>query len=108
MDPEHIATIAGWPSPKSVLDIQVFLDFANFYRRIIEGSLLSELLFTSPNSFGRIKLFEWTSEAQSAFEHLKVLFTSAPILRHFDPEIPITLHTDSSSFALSGNHLTIP
>src|SRR5881394_6564 len=37
MDPERIATIADWPAPASMHDIQVFLGFANFYRRFIEG-----------------------------------------------------------------------
>ena len=37
MDPERISTIAEWPVPESVLDIQVFLGFSNFYRRFIEG-----------------------------------------------------------------------
>ena len=46
--------------------------------------------------------FRWTPAAQNAFERLKSLFTNAPVLRHFDPELPITLFTDSSGFALSG------
>ena len=46
--------------------------------------------------------FEWTPAAQEAFDRLKYLFTSAPILRHFDPDLQITLHSDSSGFALSG------
>ena len=37
MDPERIRTIAEWPVPESVLDVQVFLGFANFYRRFIDG-----------------------------------------------------------------------
>ena len=30
------------------------------------------------------------------------LFTTAPILKHFDPDLPIHLHTDASGFAISG------
>ena len=37
MDPDRIKTIVEWPVPKSVHDIQVFLGFANFYQRFIEG-----------------------------------------------------------------------
>lgn len=33
MDPAKIEGITDWPTPKSVKDIQVFLGFANFYRR---------------------------------------------------------------------------
>ena len=46
--------------------------------------------------------FEWNSTAQEAFDKLKSLFSSAPILHHFDPELPVTLHVDSSGFTVSG------
>src|SRR5436190_24161110 len=35
MDPARISTISDWPVPHSVLDVQIFLGFANFYRRFI-------------------------------------------------------------------------
>jgi hypothetical protein len=34
-----IVTIEKWPMPNSHLDIQVFLGFANFYRRFIKSLL---------------------------------------------------------------------
>src|SRR6202048_2981912 len=37
MDPNRVETIANWPRPESVYDVQVFLGFVNFYRRFIEG-----------------------------------------------------------------------
>ena len=37
MEAERIEVIKDWPEPKSVRDIQVFLGFANFYRRFIQG-----------------------------------------------------------------------
>ena len=35
MDLSQVSTIEEWPMPKSFCDIQVFLGFANFYRRFI-------------------------------------------------------------------------
>ena len=37
MENDRIATIADWPVPKSVHDIQVFLGFCNFYCRFIKA-----------------------------------------------------------------------
>ena len=37
MEDERIRAVEQWPEPKSVRDIQVFLGFANFYRRFIQG-----------------------------------------------------------------------
>ena len=37
MEDEQIEAVKQWPEPQSVRDIQVFLGFANFYRRFIQG-----------------------------------------------------------------------
>ena len=37
MEEERINAIKAWPEPKSIKDIQVFIEFANFYRRFIQG-----------------------------------------------------------------------
>src|SRR5437762_7421274 len=102
MDSDRISTISDWPVPRSVTDIQVFLGFANFYRRFIDGYSHVVMPITSLLRTKGSPPFEWSPAAQEAFDRLKVLFTSAPILRHFDPNPPVTLHSDSSGFALSG------
>ena len=43
-----------------------------------------------------------TPEARSAFNHLRLAFTEAPILRHFDPECHIRIETDASGYAIGG------
>src|SRR5207237_2358845 len=42
----------------------------------------------------------WTPACSKAFEHLKDMFTSSPILAHFDPDRPTRLETNTSDFAL--------
>ena len=37
MEDERIEAVRNWTEPKSVRDIQVFLGFANFYQRFIQG-----------------------------------------------------------------------
>ena len=37
MEEERIRVVKNWPKSKSVWDIQVFIGFANFYRRFIRG-----------------------------------------------------------------------
>ena len=100
MDPSRVSTILEWPVPESVHDIQVFLGLANYYRRFIEG--YSRIVLPITDLLRKNTEFRWSSEAQAAFDELKRLYTSTPILKHFDPSLPIRLHTDSSGFALSG------
>jgi len=51
--------------------------------------------------------FVWSKECKKAIEELKESFTTAPILRHFDPDRPIVVETDASDF-LSGGVLSQP
>ena len=37
MDLKRVEVVTQWPQPKSIHDIQVFLDFVHFYKRFIEG-----------------------------------------------------------------------
>ena len=37
MEDKRIEAVKNWPKPKSLRDIQVFLDFANFYRGFIQN-----------------------------------------------------------------------
>ena len=37
MEVKQIEVVRKWPEPKSIQDIQVFLSFANFYLRFIQG-----------------------------------------------------------------------
>jgi len=44
--------------------------------------------------------YEWTDQQQKAFELLKRLLTTAPILRYPDFDRPFILHTDASTTGL--------
>ena len=53
MEDEKIEVIKNWPKPKSLIDIQVFLGFANFYQHFIQNFSkitrpLTSMLGTSP------------------------------------------------------------
>ena len=99
MDPERVESIADWPEPRSVKDVQVFLGLANFYRRFIRNFAavakpLNDLTKKQGNRF------EFAAVAQRAFQTLQDEFQKAPLLIHFDPEKSIEIHTDASDFAM--------
>ena len=98
MDPAKISSILDWPIPTSVKEVQSFLGFANFYRKFIDGySRLAAPLTTLTRKSVR---FTWSDEAAAAFRSLQLAFTSAPILRHFQPDRPLVVEADASDFAL--------
>jgi Reverse transcriptase (RNA-dependent DNA polymerase)/RNase H-like domain found in reverse transcriptase/Integrase zinc binding domain/Chromo (CHRromatin Organisation MOdifier) domain len=100
MDPEKIRAITSWPIPKSVLDIQIFLGLANFYRRFIKN--FSKITSPITRLLKKGVIFGWDKAANNAFKALKKAFTSAPILRHFDFDRPAVVETDSSDFGVGG------
>ncbi len=64
MEEERIGAVKAWEEPRSIRDIQVFLGFANFYRRFIKGlskiaaPLTSKLKTTAASSEGPQKASE--------------------------------------------------
>ena len=45
-------------------------------------------------------MFRWEKEHQRAFQDLKQAFTSAPVLRLYQPDKAIIIETDASDYAL--------
>lgn len=100
MDPAKVSAITEWQPPKNVKDLQSFLGFANFYRRFIEG--YSDKIKPLTSLLNKNSTFIWGSTQEKAFECLKKAFCTAPILRHFDPNLETILETDASDVAISG------
>ena len=68
MEPDRISTIVDWPTPTSVHDIQVFLGFANFYRRFIQGYSRIALPITALlRKKSKSSKFEWTPTGHGGF-----------------------------------------
>lgn len=103
MHPRKLETIADWPTPASVKDVQSFLGFTNFYRRFIDGyAHIVVPLNALTKKDVRAAPFTLTPAAADAFSMLKHVFMSQPVLSHFDPNLPCTLATDTSDFAIAG------
>ena len=107
MEEENIEAVKAWPEPKSIRHIQVFLGFANFYRRFIRGfskiatpliSMLKITAGTPPRAIDNSHFL--TPETELAFSRLKQAFTDASILHHFDPERYIRIETDAFGYAI--------
>ena len=46
--------------------------------------------------------FLWSLECEKVFNQLKTAFTTAPVLRHFDPDLETILECDTSDYVISG------
>ena len=98
MTSTKVEEIRARSTPEKVIDVQSFMGFANFYRRFIKGFSKRAKPLTDLTKKG-IK-WTWTPSCQEAFDKLKKMFTTGPILTHFDDTRPTNLETDASDFAL--------
>jgi len=94
-----VKSVQNCAHPRSVKEVQIFIEFANFYQPFIKDFSKVRKPITETLK-GNPKDFHWGSEQEKAFEELKKRFTTAPILSHFYPGRRTVVETDPSSFAL--------
>jgi len=71
-----------------------FVGLCSYYRRFVEG--FAKIRAPLHEVTNKRKSFLWTPECQEAFDHLKVVLTSAPVLAMPDEESPYLLDVDAS------------
>ena len=99
MDPTKVSSIHSWLEPRNIRDVQSFLGFCNFYRRFI--NTYSEITHPLTNLCRKSVPWHFGLMEKSAFSRLKDAFSSAPILCHWMPDLPMTLETDTSDHAIA-------
>ena len=97
MDEKKLEAIEKWKPSTSVKGIQSFTGFANFYRKFILdfSNIVTPLNLLTHKGEPWI----WTQLQQRAFERLKHIFSSAPVLRIPDMTRPFTIMTNASLLA---------
>ena len=97
MDNKKLEAIKKWKPPTMVKGVRSLIGFANFYRKFIPNfsNIVAPLnLLTRKN-----EPWNWTSLQQTAFEELKRIFSSAPILQIPNVSQPFSIVTDASLLA---------
>ncbi len=104
IDTRRVDTIKEQLTLKNFREVQVFLGFANFYRRFIKrySKIVALLISLTKGAKNRKKagLLNQGASEEQAFCAVKDAFTKALILRHFQLEAKIRLETDALQFAI--------
>jgi hypothetical protein len=98
VDPSKVKDILEWKPPTTVHQVRSFLGLAGYYRRFIPD--FSKLVKPITSLLKIDTKFNWSSKCNEAFEQLKVLLTTDPILAQPDIEKPFDVYCDASGSGL--------
>ena len=79
MDPTKVKAIMEWSAPTNFPEVRSFMGLVGYYRWFAEGFLkISNPIMELQK---KNKKFVWTEKCAEAFQRLKELLTTTPILR---------------------------
>ncbi|MCH80746.1 enzymatic polyprotein, partial [Trifolium medium] len=93
VDPEKIKCMIDWPEPKSVKGVRGFLGLTGYYRKFIKdyGKLVKPL-----TELTKKDNFMWGIDAKEAFQLMKTIMSSPPILILPNFDIPFEVECDAA------------
>lgn len=91
---DNLISIKDFPTPKTQKNVRQFLGKINFYHKYIPNS--ATILDPLHNLLRKNQQFIWSHECEKAFNTIKALLCSQPVLEIYDPNLPINIYTDAS------------
>lgn len=91
---DYLTAVKNFPIPKTKKNIRQFLGKVNFHHKFIPH--ITIILDPLHNLLRKNVNFVWSEECQESFDKIKTLLCSEPILKIFDPKLPIKIYTDAS------------
>ena len=95
-DPKKVKEVLEWPTPKNVKELESFVGLASYYRRFVKDFAK----VARPLNELRSGAWCWGEGQRKAFQQLKQLLCSAPILAYANFSLPFELHIDASGTGL--------
>ena len=96
--PGKVKAIQEAPPPQNVAQLRSFLDLLNYYGKFIPN--LATILHPLNDLLKADKKWEWTQDCSKAFSLAKEQLSSAEVLTHYDPKLPLNLATDASAYGI--------
>ncbi|XP_059650697.1 uncharacterized protein LOC132296522 [Cornus florida] len=98
VDKAKVELISNLPPPNSVCQIRSFLGHAGFYRRFIKD--FSKISRPLCNLLAKDVPFNFDDACMEAFIKLRILLSSAPIMKPPNWSLPFEIMCDASEYAL--------
>lgn len=95
---DKLLAIQKAPAPRNVTELRSFLGLINYYGKFIPQA--ATLLHPLNALLCKNKVWKWSKECQRSFEAAKAALSSSSVLVHYDPDQPIRLAGDASSYGI--------
>ena len=82
-----VRAIQEAPSPRNIQELRSFLGLLNYYAKFIPN--LASLLHPLCVLLQAGQPWKWSKDCAAAFEQAKTLLSTAPVLVHYDPKLPL-------------------
>ena len=92
---DKFEAIRNAPAPTNVSELRFFLGMITYYQKFLEN--YSTLVHSLNQLLQKGMTWSWTDKCQSVFEELKEKLSRAPVLAHYDLQLPLKLYTDASA-----------
>ena len=93
-----VDAIVNAPRPKTQQELNAFLGLLNYYGKFIAS--LSTLLHPLNQLLQANRKWKWSNDCERAFTEAKEKLAAAPVLAHYNPELPLRLAGDASSYGI--------
>ena len=101
VDEKKIQAVQNWPVPTNVTELRGFLGLANYLRKFMPGyAVISSPLTAATGSKKKGAPLTMTGSQLEAFNAIKAMLTSPPVLAVEDPARPYEVITDASGLGI--------
>ena len=97
--PDKVTVVRQYPVPKNVKDDMAFLGLASFYRRLVPN--FAEIAKPLTALTKKDRQFTWGPQQQQAFQSMKDMLCTTPVLGYANFELPFILTTDALKVAFA-------
>jgi len=95
---KHVNAIKAAPAPQNRSELKSFLELITYYVKFIKNA--AQVLAPLYRLLRDNVKWSWSQDASQAFNNVKKILSSKPELDLYNPNIPIKLSVDTSSFAI--------